>query len=391
MPNWHASRRGLAAAANYPAQSDCWSPPLGQRSAVPTPMPTYARLARHGGHKALARKAVLAAPGAPPKHRSRSRARFGPQANFARADPSAAGCCHPPILRWREVGVRDSARGWLMYLPKDAAPHRLREAGKARENRGEIVRALASGQVTRRELFNWGLFTAGLEARAQCLCPERLWPGSDQHPAQPAVRCAQVQPALAPARGAAAAAAHPQRRGRCRVWGGGQRAQRQAPLLPQRFQCLEGGKSRSAEQRQPVLQSTKRGPMEGRPHGEAFAHQRWDEFFPKVGYVLSLAELESGHGLHPVMPFQQPNSIWTYGIGRGVRGRAPPLLIKARYGEPLLVRVYNALKDPELPEYQGQDLNRGFGRCETQLHFHNAHNGAESDGAANVHHFPGTF
>jgi len=25
------------------------------------------------------------------------------------------------------------------------------------------------------------------------------------------------------------------------------------------------------------------------------------------------------------------------------------------------------------------------------LHFHNAHNGAESDGAANVHHFPGTF
>src|SRR5262245_24609880 len=160
MPNWHASRRGLAAAANYPAQSDCWSPPLGQRSAVPTPMPTYARLARHGGHKALARKAVLAAPGAPPKHRSRSRARFGPQANFARADPSAAGCFHPPILRWREVGVRDSARGWLMYLPKDAAPHRLREAGKARENRGEIVRALASGQVTRRQLFNWGLFTA---------------------------------------------------------------------------------------------------------------------------------------------------------------------------------------------------------------------------------------
>ncbi len=25
------------------------------------------------------------------------------------------------------------------------------------------------------------------------------------------------------------------------------------------------------------------------------------------------------------------------------------------------------------------------------MHFHNAHNGAESDGASNVHHFPGTF
>jgi len=35
--------------------------------------------------------------------------------------------------------------------------------------------------------------------------------------------------------------------------------------------------------------------------------------------------------------------------------------------------------------------NNGFGRNETQLHFHNAHNGAESAGAANVHHFPGTF
>ena len=35
--------------------------------------------------------------------------------------------------------------------------------------------------------------------------------------------------------------------------------------------------------------------------------------------------------------------------------------------------------------------NGGFGRNEHQLHFHNAHNGAESDGASNVHHFPGTF
>jgi FtsP/CotA-like multicopper oxidase with cupredoxin domain len=45
--------------------------------------------------------------------------------------------------------------------------------------------------------------------------------------------------------------------------------------------------------------------------------------------------------------------------------------------------------------YQNLPVNRadngGFGRNETQVHFHNAHNGAESDGAANVHHFPGTF
>src|SRR5262249_59406972 len=50
----------------------------------------------------------------------------------------------------------------------------------------------------------------------------------------------------------------------------------------------------------------------------------------------------------------------------------------------LIHRVYN-----NLPVDRTQ--NGGFGRNESQLHFHNAHNGAESDGAANTHHFPGTF
>jgi len=38
-----------------------------------------------------------------------------------------------------------------------------------------------------------------------------------------------------------------------------------------------------------------------------------------------------------------------------------------------------------------REENNGFGRNEQQLHFHNAHNGAESDGATGAHHFPGTF
>ena len=60
----------------------------------------------------------------------------------------------------------------------------------------------------------------------------------------------------------------------------------------------------------------------------------------------------------------------------------PPPLIKARYGEPVLMRIYN-----NMPMLRTQN-NGGFGRNETQLHFHNAHNGAESDGAANVAPFP---
>ena len=47
-----------------------------------------------------------------------------------------------------------------MYLSKDASRARLREAQNARNNRAEIVKALSQGQVTRRELMKWGIFTA---------------------------------------------------------------------------------------------------------------------------------------------------------------------------------------------------------------------------------------
>jgi FtsP/CotA-like multicopper oxidase with cupredoxin domain len=139
--------------------------------------------------------------------------------------------------------------------------------------------------------------------------------------------------------------------------------------------------------------ATGRGPMEGRPPGEIFAHQRWDEFFPKVGYVMSLAQVADETrfcGDKVNWPAQDGTCVWTYTkghCGNGTRaGSLPPFLIKARYGEPMLTRVHNNL--PDDPDHK---LNAGFGRNESQFHFHNAHNGAESDGAANVHHFPGTF
>ena len=126
-------------------------------------------------------------------------------------------------------------------------------------------------------------------------------------------------------------------------------------------------------------------PWKDAHHGELFAHQRWDEFFPKVGYVLSLAEIADGqYYFHPNFPSSsQPASGATARASTRV-GTLPPPLIKGRYGEPILTRIYNCLPDDVTK-------NGGFGRNEHQLHFHNAHNGAESDGAANVHHFPGTF
>ena len=46
--------------------------------------------------------------------------------------------------------------------------------------------------------------------------------------------------------------------------------------------------------------------MEGRPPGEFFAHQRWDEFFPKVGYVMSWTQCAPGTRFHPNFPDQNP-------------------------------------------------------------------------------------
>src|SRR3981189_1933882 len=46
-----------------------------------------------------------------------------------------------------------------MYLPFRASGARLREAENARRNRLEIVAALSAGQITKRDLFKWGIFT----------------------------------------------------------------------------------------------------------------------------------------------------------------------------------------------------------------------------------------
>src|SRR4029079_19605634 len=47
-----------------------------------------------------------------------------------------------------------------MYLPFKSSQARLREALNARKNRLEIVAALSEGQITKRDLFKWGIFTA---------------------------------------------------------------------------------------------------------------------------------------------------------------------------------------------------------------------------------------
>ncbi|MFP6629863.1 MAG: multicopper oxidase domain-containing protein, partial [Myxococcota bacterium] len=150
---------------------------------------------------------------------------------------------------------------------------------------------------------------------------------------------------------------------------------------------------------------------EGRPPGESFAHQRWNEFQPEVYFHTATtgARVNGGlrddlqmHGfskgefgpdglyhskgtssgvevrLHPDLPLQDPDAVWTFD------GTFPPKLLQARYGETVLFRHYNALPvDPS--------ANYGFGIHTLSTHEHNGHNPFESDGYTQSFFFPGQY
>ncbi len=159
-------------------------------------------------------------------------------------------------------------------------------------------------------------------------------------------------------------------------------------------------------------------PAEGRPGGKGWSHQRWNEFYPQAAFKtvqagarqnLGLRDNKQMHGyakgefgpgglyyqtsdipttkgttkgidirIHPKMPIQNHNSVWTFD------GTLPPKLLMVRYGQPLLMRHYNALPiDPA--------ANNGFGLHTISTHEHNGHNPAESDGYANAFFFPGQY
>ena len=159
-------------------------------------------------------------------------------------------------------------------------------------------------------------------------------------------------------------------------------------------------------------------PAEGRPPGQGWSHQRWNEFGPEVYFQtattgsrinLGFRDSKQDHGyqagefgrlglyhnttgtagfegttsgitirFHPNMPVQEQTALWTFD------GTFPPKLLKVRYGEPVLMRHYNALPIDV-------SANRGFGVHTLTTHEHNGHSPAESDGYTNAFFFPGQF
>lgn len=160
------------------------------------------------------------------------------------------------------------------------------------------------------------------------------------------------------------------------------------------------------------------GPAEGRPPGEGWAHQRWNEFYPQrlmktsqSGARMNLGVRDSKQmhqyrfgefgprGLyyntvgtagfsgttrgikpqfHPNFPVQNHQKLWTFD------GTFPPKLLMARYGEPILFRHYNMLP-------VDVSANGGFGTHTISTHEHNGHNPSESDGYAEAFFFPGQY
>ncbi|MFA5949763.1 MAG: multicopper oxidase domain-containing protein [Hyphomicrobium sp.] len=308
-----------------------------------------------------------------------------------------------------------------MYLPPKASRIRQKEAQNARNNRAEIVKALSQGEITKRDLIKWGIFTAGgalvVKNGLSPFARSAFGAGKTGVPRSPLFG---AKPFTQPFNRVRHVPPTPIKRERLKDAAGNILSQDPNddvavfldkdgnPLQQPAAKRLSYHTDYNARQKALGLgldpskldpahpnnefrnKLTNRGPMEGRPYGEAFSHQRWDEFFPKVGYILSWGQCEQpvngigGTRFHPSMAPQEPNAVWTYGFEPDERRLMPPCLIKLRYGEPALARVYNRL--PVDPSQNG-----GFGRNQSQLHFHNMHNGAESDGAANVHHYPGTF
>lgn len=286
-----------------------------------------------------------------------------------------------------------------MFLDRNVSRQRLREAENARRNRLEIVKAISHGQVTRRDLFRWGIFTGvgmlalknGLSPFASSAFADGVPTGTPRSPVQdipkfsiPMPRNGILKPT--PMRRVAGSDDY-----EFVVQGG----TNERPAKRLSYHEDYSNDPLNLDLINPV---TGRGPIEGRPPGEFFAHQRWsgEDISPVAGYVLSLGQVAPGSRYHPGLPDQDRNSVWAFGarpMGRpgtpadagGLQfGSIVPPLIRMRYYEPIVTRIYN-----DLPVDRTQ--NNGFGRNEISTHFHNAHNGAESDGACNAYHFPGTF
>jgi len=271
----------------------------------------------------------------------------------------------------------------MLFVPKNPSKRHLREAESARRNRLEIVKARSIGQISRRDLFKWGLITAG---------GALAW----KNGLNPFVRSAYASiPTGFPRSPLFGQQPFTQPMPRFDLLA------RQSPLV------LNPAPTKEANVTQQLLDPAlpgvvpgDTGPVEGRPPGPIWAHQRWEQFLPKIAiqvteegaktnttYNPGVASIHNSGinpatpipvRFHPGFPTQNLNTVWTF------NGTVPPKLAIVKYGEPVLFRNRNKLP-------ANIALNNGFGRHTTSTHEHNGHHGAENDGFTGAFFFPNQF
>ena len=278
-----------------------------------------------------------------------------------------------------------------IWLNEKSDKRRIRDAEAARRERQEITKAVSHGKLSRRDLVKWGLFTSaglmlpigGLNPFVRPLNAQPFDDGPSGIPTGlPASPTFGVQPFtqpmprfdVLPRNAVSTLTPAPQ----------AQSNQTQQPVDP----ALVGG------------QTGLTGPIEGRPPGANWAHQRFAQFPPQVAIEVTTkpvttntvynpgvtSDLNSGINpatpipakFHPSFPTQNANRVWTF------NGTFPPKLTQVRYGEPVLFRHHNGLTT---------DItnNGGFGRFTLTTHEHNAHHGAENDGFTGAYFWPNQF
>ena len=279
-----------------------------------------------------------------------------------------------------------------IWLNEYSDRRRIQDAENARRERQEITKALSHGQVSRRDLVKWGLFTTagimlpigGLNPFVRPLNAQPIFDGggSGIPTGLPASPTFGVQPFtqpmprfdVLPRNAVSTLNPAPQASSN----------QTQQPVDP----ALVGGRTGLT------------GPIEGRPPGANWAHQRFTQFSPQVAIEVTTkpvttnttynpgvtSDLNSGINpatpipakFHPSFPTQNANRVWTF------QGTFPPKLTQVRYGEPVLFRHHNGLTT---------DItnNGGFGRFTLTTHEHNAHHGAENDGFTGAYFWPNQF
>jgi manganese oxidase len=301
-----------------------------------------------------------------------------------------------------------------LWVREDADRGKWRDAERARLNRREIQKYLNSGEISRRDLVKWGLYTsAGLLAPIGGLSPfVRSGHAQDAVTANnnngggngkgvptglPASPTFGVAPFSSPlyrfdilpqyTYPGTAAAAYP------------------VPSIPVSTIAPSPTPTAQANTTQQTLNpalGTGTGPIEGRPPGSIWAHQQFSEFPPQIAIQVTTGNVgpntayspgvtsnfNSGinaastvpAAFNPNFPAQTNNSVWTF------NETFPPKLMISRYGFPIIFRHQNGT-----PFSISSNGVNAFGRHTLSTHEHNAHHGAENDGFTGAYFYPGEF